>query len=93
MLDGDWSSDVCSSDLDAGIAERTKSDHGRFAADGIVDNFVPDENLQRIRARVVVVLIEHNRLIVKEPFVRVLNRNEFRLVNRRNAVFGGDRRR
>lgn len=72
---------------DGRIAQGAKGHGYRLIPHHIVDDFVPDQYLQRIGARVVLVLDDDYRLMGMEPWIGVLRRHEFGLVDGGNAVF------
>jgi hypothetical protein len=71
-----------------GITQRAEGDRHRRAADLVVHDFVPDQDLQRVGAGIPADLDRHDRLALVEPLSRFGNALEPRAVDRWNSVLG-----
>ena len=73
---------------DRGVAERTERDRHRQVAELVVDDLVPSEDLDGIRAHPPAGLDHGDRLKGLQPGIRVGDRQVLRVVDRGDAVLG-----
>lgn len=69
------------------IAQWAEGDNHWTIGDHIVDNFVPHQNLERVNARLILLLKDDYRFLCTKPFICLVNRHKLRVINGMYAIF------
>ena len=74
---------------DAGIAKRTEGHRDRLPVHFVVDNFMPDQNIERVGSGSFALSIENDRRLFAELFGCFIDRLKGWIINRRDTIFRG----